>query len=1084
MPYDITLEMVDYVDGDCVQTLVLRKDLYEDHHATALANSYERLLDSFVTDPTTSLDQPDLSPPEEIDRVMSLGQGEIWTRKWPETLVHRVDVIARSRADQVAVVHGNEVNTYADIHAHANAIADSLLQAGIPAQSPVAVLMERSSAWVSSMLGILRAGAVYVPLDLSLPLPRLRAIATSCQPGAVLVDTESKQKFVALGLRGVEMINVSALNRQVPDITILAGADGPAAILYTSGSSGTPKGIVLKHEGMLNWFEPIQSLYDLQAGREVILQQTSPSFDMSLTQVFTALCLGGMLCITSKEQRGDAEAICKIIQEQKVSYTCATPSEYGSWLRYGGPSLQCAKSWKTALCAGEHLSQTLVEQFSALGNQELKLFNLYGPTEISITCTATPVPLNTPRLPVTAGRPLPNYSVYVLDGQLRPVARGVQGEVYVGGTGVALGYLNNAELTSTRFVANPFASPRSQERGWTKLHRTGDLGRWQHDGTLVIEGRIDTQVKLRGLRIDLAEIEEALTRYSEGRILDAVVSMQRSNPDKPEHLIAHAVFASPDEASQQARDITAKLRSVLPHYMCPATIIHIERIPTTTSGKLDRRFISSLELPFAAERDQENRTNDTMTEDDTQSRLRRVWEQVLDSNVRITTETDFFHVGGSSLLLLDLQKRIKDTFGTTMSLIRMFELSTFGSMAQQIQHGLHHQLDSEPIDWDAEIALSPPLLECNGAPNGVSKLSASEPRVVVITGVTGRLGRALADRLASDPRVERIHCIGVRDTQMNTNSKLWGLDANKVVLHQGNLSLPNLGLSDDAAAQVFSEADLIIHAGADKSYLKSYRSLRAANLQSTKDIAELCIRYGREKYVPIHYISTLAVRNMASAVMRSLAELNGEGDRETLVGSLSRFQPPHLPQNVGMAQTAYGYTASKWASESFLEKIHQAHPDWSIVIHRPGAMARDRDVSVNAPSSELVESLRYYSSIIHALPAVPIFGDHVKIGKAFGLVPVSEVASKVFNEAVEAMESIDASSPGRREHLKFVHHAGTTEDPTDNFNLLGDGEAAGVIQQLPLNEWIKRAYEVGMQPTMGLLLEDLVVAETHWASTG
>ncbi|KAF4629401.1 hypothetical protein G7Y89_g8750 [Cudoniella acicularis] len=332
MAYDITLEMVDYAGGECLQTLLVRKDLYSQSEAQRLAKSYERLIKAFVADPALLLDQPNLFEPAEIQEVIKFSRGPSWPSQWPETVIHQIDQITQTRLHDVAVRYGNVTATYAEISAHANNIAAALQTAHIAPGSPVAVLQEPHPAWISSLLAIMRVGAVYLPLDLGLPWARLASIIQDCQPPVVLVDENREQDVSKLQRPEMRVIDVSRvgqeLEREAIAIPIYGAVTGDAlaAILYTSGSSGVPKGILLKHQGLCNWTEPIARLYNLGAA-EVVLQQTSPTFDLSLVQIFSALCFGGSLVLIPRQQRGDAQAICKIITSEGITFTGATPSE-------------------------------------------------------------------------------------------------------------------------------------------------------------------------------------------------------------------------------------------------------------------------------------------------------------------------------------------------------------------------------------------------------------------------------------------------------------------------------------------------------------------------------------------------------------------------------------------------------------------------------------------------------------------------------------------------------------------------------------------------------------------------------------
>jgi len=1016
-----------------------------------------------------------------------------------------VDQIAQSQPQEIAVRYGKISRTYAEVLAHANAVTAALQAANVTMASPVAVLLEPSPAWISSLLGIMRAGVVYLPLDLSLPWARLAAMVYDCRPNIILVDKDSKQYVSELKRSEMQVIDVSSIERQDEPIAISASANDPAVILYTSGSSGTPKGIMLKHEGLRNWTEPIARSFNL--GREVVLQQTSPTFDLSLIQVFTALCFGGSLCLFSRQQRGDAEAISEIVADQGVTFTVATPSEYATWLHYGKRNLHSSAAWKTALCAGEPVPFSLVEQFASLGRTDLTVYNAYGPTETSLTCTATQVSLNTSRGPIAAGRPLPNYSVYVVDDQLRPVPVGMQGEIYIGGPGVGLGYLNQPELTSARFVPNVLDKAKDDPRGWKTLHRTGDLGRWLEDGQLLVEGRIDTQVKLRGLRIDLAEVEHTILDVADGELSEAVVSVRRLSLDEPEFLVAHIVFAQADNKSQHLGVIQSRLSKRLPKYMCPAAFVSLDKMPTKTSGKLDRRLIAELRLPSDGNRLGDGEEKElVVTLTDTETRLKKIWEEILGLRHKITVQTDFFHVGGSSLLLLSLQARIRETFNCDMPLVPMFESSTLGAMAHQIDHDLPYDVEADGINWDKETALPPELLDLNiktaHSSTYTSPKRNAKPKVVVLTGATGQLGRALLDILVAEPSIDHVHCIGVRNTWDRPD--MAALDKNKVTMHEGDLVLPDLGLSGDDAAAVFGAADAVIHNGADMSYLKTYASLRAANLQSTKDLVKMIAQHSGGRSVPFHYVSTVSVGNIIATALANGANItDGTSDVGLSPGasdahdierggfvfrpvSIAAYPPPSVVSSSEIARTAHGYVATKWASEVFLEHLHERYPESPVVIHRPSLIVRQTSEAPSSDQSkeeaggarlEFVENLRRYSSLLRAVPAASAIADkRVSVSGAFNVVPLSDVVKEMIDSLRRSLT--DVREERVVEGVRFFHHIGGVELPLDDVrNLVAKNEHGNDIREMDMVEWAREAGKLGMHPTMVALFESLAAAE-------
>lgn len=995
-------------------------------------------------------------------------------------------------------------STYAEVLAHATAVTAALQAANVTIASPVAVLLEPGPAWISSLLGIMRAGAIYLPLDFSLPWARLAAMVHDCQPNVILVDKDSKQYVSKLERSEIQVIDVSSMERQDVSTAISASPDDPAVILYTSGSSGAPKGIILKHDGLRNWTEPIAGSFNL--GREVVLQQTSPTFDLSLIQIFTALCFGGCLCLIPRQQRGDAQALSRIVADQGVTFTCATPSEYATWLRCGKQNLHNSAMWKTAFCAGEPVPFSLVEQFASLGRTDLTVYNLYGPTETTFTCTATQVSLNTSCGPIAAGRPLPNYSVYVVDDQLRTVPIGMQGEIYIGGPGVGLGYLNQPELTSARFVPSVLDKPKVDAWSWKTMHRTGDLGRWLEDGQLLVEGRIDTQIKLRGLRIDLAEVEHAILDVADGDLCEAVVSVRRPSLDEPEFLVAHVVFAQANNNRQHLGVIQSRLSKRLPQYMCPAAFVSLDRMLTTTSGKLDRRLIGELPLPSDGNQLGDSEKEQVITLTDTETRLKKIWEEILGLRRRITVQTDFFHVGGSSLLLLSLEARLRETFNCDMPLIRMFESSTLGAMAYQIDQGLSYDVEYDTIDWDKETALPPELLDHEIKTAHSTAYTAPErnakPKVVVLTGATGQLGRALIDTLVMDPLIDHVHCIGVRNTRDRPD--MAALDKNKVTMHEGDLVLPDLGLSGDDAAAVFGAADAVIHNGADMSYLKTYASLRAANLQSTKDLIKMMARHGGRRSVPFHYVSTVSVGNIVATALANGANItDGISDvgsspsasdplnieRGTFVFrpvSIAAYPPPSVILSSEIARMAHGYVATKWASEVFLENLHERYPEWPVIIHRPSLIARPTPEAPLSGQSkeeaggarlEFVENLRRYSSLLRAIPTVPAIADkRLSVNGAFDIVPLSDVVKEMVGSLRRSLT--DVGEERVVEGVRFLHHIGGVELPLDDVRaLVAKSEHGKDIREMDVVEWAHKAGELGMHPTMVALFMSLAAAE-------
>ena len=792
--------------------------------------------------------------------------------------------------------HGSNL-TYTDMINRIEAIAETLSNAGVGTASRVLVFQQASCDWVCSMLAIMRVGGVYVPLDLRNPISRLAALANDCQPSAVLADGTTLGDVHRLSVALVVDVSRVAATPSAR-VSNSAQSDSPAAILYTSGSTGTPKGIIIRHSSIRNEMEGYTKTWKL--GAERVLQQSALTFDFSVDQIFTGLVNGGMVYIVPGSKRGDPLSITEIIKQHSITYTKVTPSEYSLWIQYGGNNLRQASNWRFAFGGGEPLTNTVLRQFADLGLPELRLYNSYGPAEISIASHKMEIDYRQGRReqdgPVPCGYSLPNYTTYILDEHQRPLSIGMPGEVFIGGAGVSLGYLTNKKLTAYHFVPNPYATPEYIANGWTQMHRTGDIGHLQDDGTLVFRNRVagDTQVKLRGLRIELTDIETNIISSAGGVLKEAIVTLREGDPD---FVVAHVVFAPQHDIEDKEAFLEHLLgRLPIPQYMIPVLAIPLDKLPLTSHSKVDRKTIRNMALPQHVALD----THDDAELTETMVQLRRVWRQVLGKNseklgLAITASTSFFLVGGNSLLVVRLQSRIRQVFNVAIRLVDLFSANTLGQMAHKIE-------DSSSVDfivWEQETA--PPSIP-SFLSHGIEALQTPAdqrkgPKTLLITGATGYVARHLFPLLSANPGVGRIHCVAVRDKPSERPRQL--VRSDKVVSHGGDLSAPLLGLAEDEFRVLSNEVDVILHMGAVRSFWDSYHVLRPSNVHPTKEL----IKLAAPRRIPIHFISTSGV------LAREVLHVAGAAGPAS---SAAANTPP--------VDGTEGYLATKWASERVLER--------------------------------------------------------------------------------------------------------------------------------------------------------------------
>lgn len=1049
-PYDLSLDILGNHPRSAVVYLAGQTSLYTKTDVESISQSYVALLKAFARNPALRISRPSLYDHQRVQSALALGKGPSQTTQWPPTLVHRIDEIVEAHGANVSLRGPQSRLNYEQMATRINAIAATLISNGLERGSRIGVLQDPSPDFICTFLATLRIGAIFVPLEHRLGNARQVAIAEDSRLSAIVYDKFNQQSSSAIKL-DMKRINVSLVPAKISTrIANDARPNETAVILYTSGSTGKPKGIQLSHS---NWCNQIQSSSEawnvsLENPRNH-LQQSSWSFDISLSQTLVALCNGASLFMVPKDLRGDSRALSRLIVTENISHVQATPSELVSWLRYGNHDSLRQSQWCFAMTGGEAISLALIEEIRRLGKPDLQLVNAYGPAETTLAIGSVPVDYQTSESVDTPFCIFPNYSIYILDSQLQPVPQGVLGEIFVGGAGVAKGYLNENTLSAERFLPNDFAPSEYIRNGWTTMHRSGDQGYLSKDGRLVLKGRVDgdTQIKLRGMRIDVQDIESTLLQSASGQIQEAIVSLRSSG--ETEYLVAHVVLSRHFPGDTKSFLDNLRISLPLPQYMQPAAVIAVESLPTNLSGKIDRKRIKELPLTPASV----NTTQSAGVISDSKSRaqgvtdkLKEIWSQVLGTGItsihQIDARSDFFHVGGSSLTLVDIQAKIRDIFNVDLPLIHLFENSTLEGMARRIEDPVT-KLGSDPttqslteapfltpgafdqgqpplsptdapgIQWDQETALTADLYEL--AKGRIMRDTGVLFKTVAITGATGFLGKAIIRRMLTDPHIEKIHAIAVR----RRRSDLPAIFSDpKVELHLGNLNAPRFGLSESAARDIFSETDAMIHNGADVSFLKTYQTLAKTNLESTREIVKMTLPYG----IPIHFISS------ASVVHLTGQESFGEA-------SVASFLPP--------ADGSDGYTATKWASERFLEKVSEEFslPVW---IHRPSSIMGE-----DAPALDLMTNMLELSKKMRIAPTSPAWQG------SLDFVDVDRAASDI----VEEVKNDSADAGGL---VKYLYESGDMEIAVNDMKAFLEEDTGDRYQEMSLESWVHAAAANGL----------------------
>jgi amino acid adenylation domain-containing protein len=658
--FDLTLVMAEGAEG-LVGKFSYNADLFEAATVGRMAVHFRNLLEAAVADPEAPISRLPLLADDEARRM--LVEWNQTLRPYPsERPLHEWFEEQAARAPEAtALVFEDERVSYRELDERANQLARHLRGAGVSADSLVGVLMERSTELVVALLGTLKAGAAYVPLDPSYPPQRLAFMLGDAgvsyllthkslldlvpEPGAPALRLDADWPLVAVHDRG--------------RVGVFAGPEQLAYVIYTSGSTGAPKGVMVSHRAICNRLLWMQEAFQLTPDDRV-LQKTPFSFDVSVWEFFWPLMTGATLVLARPGGHQESDYLARLVGEQQITTMHFVPSMLQVFLE-GARAVDWA-GVKRVICSGEALGAGLARRFAERAGR-VELWNLYGPTEAAVDVTYWRCTAHAEVVPI--GRPIANVQTYILDDRLRPVPAGVRGELYLGGVALARGYRGRAGLTAERFIPNPF----SGEPG-SRLYRTGDVARYLADGDIEYLGRADEQVKLRGFRIELGEVEAALTQQESVR--ECVVVARGEAGER--RLVAYVVAR--EGRAAKAGPLSRALRERLPEYMLPSAYVFLDELPLTPNGKVDRR---ALPEPDGSRGEQE--TPYVAPRDATEESLAEIFREVLEAG-RVGIDDNFFELGGHSLSATQVAVRVHQAFGRELPVRKLFELPTVRGLAE------------------------------------------------------------------------------------------------------------------------------------------------------------------------------------------------------------------------------------------------------------------------------------------------------------------------------------------------------------------------------------------------------------------
>lgn len=690
-------------------TWIYNRSLFDEARIRRMSGHYEQLLNGIAQNPDQAvMTLPMLSTTERNLFLARNTSDTDFTQD--KTVVDLFEAQVKKTPERTAVTFEGESLSYRELTRMANRVGHWLRSAIKRGHQPTGICMERSVQMIAALLGALKAGCAYLPLDPDYPKDRLAFMLEDSGVSVLITQRSLVARLPTHNLATVCFDASAKPFQDQPDRNLprCAISDDLAYIIYTSGSTGLPKGVMINHRSLAA--STLARIHHYRTAPESFLLLSSLSFDSSVAGIFWTLCTGGRLVLPQQSQQRDMQYLLALIEAQRISHILCIPSLYTLLLEQTRASQHDALS--CVIVAGERVAQNLVKMHFQKRPQT-QLFNEYGPTEATVWATAYAFKNTTREQPVLIGRPLAHTRIHILDANRQPVPVGVTGEIYISGAGLAQGYLNRPELTKERFIHITL------DGSTMRVYKTGDLACWCADGNIEYRGRDDFQIKLRGYRIELGEIESSLMRHP---TVHAAVAMPHGDDGKMT-LIAYVVAqeAQPNNAAQElAGQLRDHLESTLPAYMIPNRIIMLDDLPLTANGKLDRAALPTLEATRATRRL-------SIPRDDTELKLIEIWETVLRIHP-VGLEENFFELGGDSLLAVRLMSAIQQSLGLRLPLATLFQGPTVARLAAIIRE----RGESQP--WCPLVPMrskgsKPPLFCLPGAGGNVLYFHALSSRL-------------------------------------------------------------------------------------------------------------------------------------------------------------------------------------------------------------------------------------------------------------------------------------------------------------------------------------------------------------------
>ncbi|MEX0415557.1 amino acid adenylation domain-containing protein [Bacillus sp. C30] len=981
--FDLSLACEE-IDGEINLHFEYATDLFERETISRFMKQFVRTLQVLQIDFTTSFGQLDMLPKTDHALYQQLNDTDLPLPSY-HSIQERFYKQVHARPEAVAIAMEDRVYTYYEINQRSNQVAHGLIDLGVQKGDRVSIFLHRSVESIIAMLGILKAGATYVPIDVKYPLERIQYILQDSKTTVTITKMELQEELAFYPGHIVSIENLFK-SSMVQDILNPNIAEDTAYMIYTSGSTGKPKGTLLRHKGVLNLVEWRSRTFQVTE-KDVFSQFYSHSFDSSVSEIFSALLTGARLHLLNEEQRFSIQAYCQAISTYRITISDVATAFFKQLAtELSAVQLQQLQPLRVLSMGGEAASAESIRNWQSKLNDKVLLVNEYGPTETTVSSLYYLISkhASSDMIHVPIGKPIANTKIYILNENMQLCPTGVIGELYIESVGTAIGYNNQPERTKQAFVSNPFSTDPS-----ARLYQTGDLVRLSQEGYVEYMGRRDRQVKLRGYRIELGEIEDCLIK--EPRIQQAVVLLQEEKQE------LHAYFTIADTVTIDIEEMYNHTSSLLPEYMVPKGYVCVKEIPITPNGKID---VVKLTKQYPVHYRKQKNYLRPITE--TQTILANVWEEILGVQ-HIGLQDDFFALGGHSLKIMPTLVKLKPYF-TTLHIQDFFQYRTIEKLAEKIEKDRQHRTieanTNEQSSNENYGMQQPKAIRKQPIPLQISKQYS---RCVLLTGVTGFLGAHILHQLLCLPHTT-VYCLArsqhagsveqrvMEKMQFYFDETALEQMKHRVQVIEGNLIEKHVGLTAEMQKTLIRNIDTIIHCGGDVRHYGDREHFQKVNVESTRYLLQMSKKAGAH----FHYISTVSISGYRT------------GDPAEFVFSEQDFDRGQQVENV--------YVESKFFAEKLVRKAMREGV--SATVYRVGNLVgRTQD----GKFQQNIEGNAFYRLIkaLLLLQKAPDFSTYID------LVPVDFGSKAIVQLAcIEQSkgETFHICNPIQLEWKQFISH--------------------------------------------------------------